>query len=153
MNDENRADCPRIEDISALFDGALTGGAAEKVKAHAAHCPLCNATLREFEAISTQLHTLRDTRSDVDLAALIGPRLAPRGPARPPRSRPRWGDLWQLVPGGLGAAGALAAGAYLGMLLLMGGGTALRPAAMTVFDAVPPGALCAGLPSCSPRGR
>ena len=55
-----------------------------------------------------------------------------------------WGDLWQLVPGGLAAAGAVGVGAYLGLLLVAGGGTALRPAAMTVFDAVPPGAVVRG---------
>lgn len=153
MNDEIAAGCPRIEDISALMDGELTGRAAEALRAHAAHCPLCAATLRDFAAVSTRLQTLRDTRCDVDLAALVGPRLPPRMPAGRRKPARPWGGLWQLVPGGLGAAGALAAGAYLGLLLVTGGGAALRPAGMTVFDAVPPGALCAGLPLCSPRGR
>jgi hypothetical protein len=40
---------------------------------------------------------------------------------------------------------------YLGLALLAGSGAALRPAGMTVFDAESAGALCAGLPSCSPR--
>ena len=153
MNDETPSDCPRIDDISALLDGMLTGRAGVEMKRHAANCPLCGAALRDFEALSTRLQTLRDTRSDIDLAALIGPRLGPRVPARRRKPVRQWGDLWQLVPGGLAAAGAVGVGAYLGLLLVAGGGTALRPAAMTVFDAVPPGALCAGLPSCSPRGR
>jgi hypothetical protein len=150
MNDETTAGCPRIEDISALIDGVVTGRAGDAVRAHAAHCPLCGKTLRDFAAMGTRLQALRDTRCDVDLAALVGPRLPARAPAAPKR---HWGDLWQLLPSGMGAAVALAVGAYLGLLLVAGGGTALRPAAMTVFDAVPPGALCAGLPSCSPRGR
>ena len=153
MNDETTSDCPRIDDISALLDGMLPGHAGEEMKRHAANCPLCGAALRDFEALGMRLQTLRDTRSDVDLAALIGPRLGPRVPARRKKPRRRWGDLWQLMPGGFGALAAVGAGAYLGLLLVAGGGTALRPAAMTVFDAVPPGALCAGLPACSPRGR
>ena len=103
--------------------------------------------------MSTRLQTLRDIRCDVDLAALVGPRLPARAPARRKRPVRDWGELWQLVPSGVGAAAALIAGAYLGVLLVAGGGTALRPAAMTVFDAVPPGSLCSGLSLCSPRGR
>ena len=153
MNDETTADCPRIEELSALIDGELKGRAGEAIRAHAAHCPLCGAALRDFMAMSAQLQVLREDRLGVDLAAIVGPRLPPRTPAhgkRPPR---RWGDLWQFAPGGLAGAGALAAGAYLGLMLVAGGGAALRPTAMTVFDAVPPGAVCAGLPLCSPRGR
>jgi anti-sigma factor RsiW len=153
MNDEITADCPRIEDISALMDGVLTGRAGDELKAHAARCPLCGAALREFTAMSAQLQVLREDRLDVDLAAIIGPRLPPRVPARKKRPLRLWGDLWQFAPGGLAGAVALGAGAYLGLMLVAGGGTALRPAAMTVFDAVPPGAVCAGLPLCSPRGR
>jgi anti-sigma factor RsiW len=152
MNDETTADCPRIEDISALMDGVLTGRAGEEMKAHASRCPLCGAALRDFTAMSAKLQVLREDRLDVDLAAIIGPRLPPRVPARKKRPFRLWGDLWQLAPGGLGAAAALGAGAYLGLMLVAGGGT-LRPAAMTVFDAMPPGAVCAGLPSCSPLGR
>jgi hypothetical protein len=43
------------------------------------------------------------------------------------------------------AAGVLTAGVYLS-LLLAGGTAAVRPAAMTLFDAARPGALCAGQP-------
>jgi len=153
MNDETTAACPRIEDISALIDGVLTGRAGDAMRAHAAHCPLCGPALRDFAAMGARLQALRDTRCDVDLAALVGPRLPARAPAPHKRPRRRLVELWQLLPSGVGAAAALGAGAYLGLLLVAGGGTALRPAAMAVFDAVPPGALCAGLPSCSPRGR
>lgn len=153
MKDATTARCPRIEEISALIDGELAGPAGEDLRAHAVHCPLCAPVLRDFTAMGAQLHALRDTQCDVDLAAIVGARLPPRTPARRKRPVRHWGDLWQLAPRGLGAAGALAAGAYLGLMLVAGSGAALRPAAMTVFDAVPPGAVCAGLPLCSPRGR
>lgn len=155
MNDETTADCPRIEDISALIDGELKGRAGAAMRSHAAHCPLCGAALRDFTAMRAQLQLLREDRLDVDLAAIVGSRLPPRGPAHKSRKwhlRP-WGDLWRFAPGGLAGAGALVAGAYLGLMLVAGGGAVLRPTAMTVFDAVPPGAVCAGLPRCSPRGR
>jgi len=152
MNDETTPACPRVDDLSALMDGVLTGSARDEIQAHAARCPLCGATLRDFGAMSTRLQALRDTRCDVDLAALVGPRLPPRVPAVRKRPMRHWSDVWQLAPRGLAAAGVLAAGAYLGMMLA-GGGAAVRPVAMTVFDAVPPGALCAGLPLCQPRGR
>jgi anti-sigma factor RsiW len=153
MDDVTTADCPRIEDISALIDGALPAAARDAMKAHAALCPLCGATLRDFTAMGAQLQVLREDRCDVDLAAIVGPRLPPRVPARKKRPVRLWGDLWQLAPRGLAGAAALGAGAYLGLVLVAGGGTALRPAAMSVFDAVPPGAVCAGLPLCSPRRR
>jgi anti-sigma factor RsiW len=153
MKDETTADCPRIEDISALMDGELKGRAGEDMKAHASRCPLCGAALREFTAMSGELQALREDRLDADLASIIGPRLPPRSPA--PRKRPSriWADLWPFVPGGIAGAAALGAGAYLGLLLVAGGATAPRAAAMSVFDSVPPGAVCAGLPLCSPRGR
>lgn len=152
MKDQAGAGCPRVEDISALLDGALTGRAGEEMRAHAVHCARCGAMLRDFAAMSTRLQALRDVRCDVDLAALVGPRLPPRVPATRRKPVRHWIDVRQLVPRGLAAAGVLVAGAYLGMMLA-GGGAALRPAAMTVFDAAPPGALCAGLPLCQPPGR
>ena len=154
MNQDTTAACPRIEDISALVDGELTVPAASQLRAHIAQCPLCTPVLSRFTAMGTQLRTLRETSCDVDLAAIVLPQLPPRAPV-PAKNRQRrgWGGLWQLAPGGLAGAGALAAGAYLGLMLVAGGGGALRPAAITVFDAVPPGAVCAGLPACSPGRR
>jgi anti-sigma factor RsiW len=152
MNDHAGTGCPRVEDISALIDGALTGSAGEEMRMHAAHCPLCGPMLRDFTAMSARLRTLRDVRCDVDMAALVLPHLPkPAAPRR--KTVPRWGGLWQFGPRALAGAGALGVGAYLGLLLVAGSGAALRPAAMSVFDGVPPGTLCAGLPFCSPRGR
>jgi anti-sigma factor RsiW len=152
MKDTTNGGCPRVEDVSALMDGALSGTAAEDVTAHIARCPLCGAMLRDFDAMRGRMQRLRDTRCDVDIASLVAPRLPPR--TRVARKRTRSpGDVWSFAPRGLAAAGALAAGAYLGLMLAGGGSVAVRPAAMTVFSATPPGALCAGMPVCTPRGR
>jgi hypothetical protein len=98
--------------------------------------------LRDFSGLRSAFSALGDSPASVDIAALIDKRLPPRVPLRPARERSRW--RWQLAPAGLAAAGVLATGAYLGMLL--GGGAAVsaaRPPAVAVFDAVPPGGLCA----------
>lgn len=155
MNDRH-CGCPRIEDISAFIDGALAGPAAGELTHHTQTCELCNATLHDLRQLREQLEPLRARQADVDIAALVMPQLRP-APAvprrRPARRAPAWASLWQLGPRALGGAAALGAGVYLGLALLAGGGAALRPAGMTVFDAEPAGALCAGLPSCSARGR
>jgi anti-sigma factor RsiW len=152
MNERKNTGCPRIEDLSALMDGVLAGGARREMTEHAASCPLCGAALRDFEAMRNRIHALQETRCDVDIASLIASRL-PRSGAYAPRGRAwRWPRVWQAAPRGLGAAAALAAGVYVG-LLLPGGALAPRPPAMAVFDAAPPGSLCAGLSVCSPRGR
>ena len=145
-------ECPRIEDISALIDGALTGRARDEVEQHAAACPACGAALRDFGAMRSRLQILHDTRCEADIAVLIANRLRPRAPARQRERGRKWDFAWQLAPRGLAAAGVLAAGVYLG-LLVAGGTTAVRPAAFAVFDPVPPGALCVGQPWCGPGGR
>jgi anti-sigma factor RsiW len=149
--------CPQLEDISALMDGELTHLAARELKLHAATCAVCGATLQQFSQLHGQLQPLRDRKADVDIASLVMPRLAAAPTARPtlrPRSTSSpWPSLWSFGPRALGGAAALGAGVYLGLMLLAGGGTVLRPAGMTAFDAEPVGSLCAGLPSCSARGR
>jgi len=152
MIDTTNAECPRVEDVSALMDGALSDSALNEVRAHVARCPLCGALLREFEAMGAGIQAMRDTRCDVDLASLVAPQLPPRTRAARKRTRSP-SDVWSFAPRGLAAAGALAVGAYLGLMLASGGSVAVRPAAMTVFSATPPGALCAGMPACTPRGR
>lgn len=155
MNDRS-CGCPRIEDISAFIDGALAQPAAGELTRHAQACPLCDAALEDLRQLHEQLQPLRARQADVDIAALVMPQLRPAAPVprrRPARRGPAWASLWHLGPPALGGAAALAAGVYLGLALLAGSGAALRPAGMTVFDAEPAGALCAGLPSCSGRGR
>lgn len=146
--------CPPVEDLSALVDGALPARDAQELARHAARCPACGATVEAFGRVRAQLRPLRARAPDVDIAALVLPRL-PRWPDRP-RARhaaPGWRDLWQFGPRALGGAAALGAGVYLGLALLAGSAGAVRPSGMTVFDAEPVGALCAGLPSCAARGR
>lgn len=151
MNDQAGADCPRTEDISALMDGELEGHASEVLRMHVAQCSVCQPVLLRFTAMREDLVALREIRSDVDIAALVLPQL-PEAPE--PKRRPRWSwpGLSQLGPRAIGGAAALGLGAWLGLTLVTGGGAAVRPA-MSVFYGEPPGAYCAGLPSCSSRGR
>lgn len=155
MNDSHRG-CPRIEDISAFIDGALAPPAAGELARHAQACAPCSATLHDLRQLHERLQPLRARQADVDIAALVMPHLRPAtAMPRRPRARevPGWASLWQFGPRALGGAAALGAGVYLGLALLAGSGAALRPVGMTAFDAEPAGALCAGLPSCSARGR
>ncbi len=154
MNDAIRPDCPRIADISALMDDALDGAARKGTIAHAAVCPLCGAALRDFTAMRQRLGALREVRCEADIAALIDDRLRPRQRGVRSAHKAVRDRLWQLAPRGLVAASVLAAGVYIGFMLAGGGAvTAMRPAALTVFDPVPPGALCVGQPWCGPGGR
>jgi anti-sigma factor RsiW len=153
MNDAMQPQCPRIDDISALIDDALAGPTRDEMTAHAAVCSVCGAMLRQFRATSAGLQELPEVRCEADVAALIEVRLAPRPPARAVR-KPTHGRVWHLAPRGLAAAGVLAAGVYFGLMLAGGGAvTVMRPAAVQIFDAVPPGALCAGQAWCGPGAR
>lgn len=145
-------DCPRTEAFSALIDGELGGRERDEITTHVAACPVCRAVLADFGELRTRMQPLARAAAGVDIAALIESRLPARDPATV--ARPRRGWRWQFAPAGLAAAGVLSTGAYLGALLA-GGTTAVaaRPAAMAVFDAIPPGGLCTGLPSCTQRGR
>ena len=151
MNDQAGADCPRTEDISAWMDGELGGHASDALRMHVAQCSACQPVLLRFTAMREDLQTLREIRSDIDIAALVLPQL-PKAPE--PRRRPgwRWPGLSQLGPRAVGGAAALGLGAWLGLTLVAGGGATVRPA-MSVFYGEPPGTYCAGLPSCSARGR
>jgi anti-sigma factor RsiW len=152
MNDRTTAGCPRTEAISALIDGELGESAAQDLRLHATHCVPCRSALLAYNGLRADLQALREIRCDVDIAALVLPQLPrPAAPWREP-ARPR-GSLWHIGPRALGGAAALGVGAYLGLMLVAGGGVALRPASMSVFSGEPPGAYCAGLPSCSARGR
>ena len=152
MNDRTPAACPHTEAISALIDGELGESAAQELRLHAAGCAPCGSALLAFTGMRADLQVLREIRSDVDIAALVLPQLhKPAAPRREPAHR--WGGLWHIGPRALGGAAALGVGAYLGLMLVAGGGVALRPASMSVFSGEPPGAYCAGLPSCSARGR
>ncbi len=154
MKDRLQPDCPRTEQLSALIDGELAGAPRDEIASHAAFCPLCGAMLRDLNELRGALRPLSEARSGVDLAPLIEQRLAARGQQRRPARGRNWWHGWQVLPSGLAAAGVLTAGVYLGALLAGGASvTALQPAAMALFDPVPPGGLCVGLQSCFPLGR
>ena len=147
--------CPRTEALSALMDGQLTERERSDLTAHARLCPVCGAMIEDFVRLREALQPLAHTRLDRDLSPLIDARLSAASGRPPmatagPRVRRRG---WQLAPAGLVAAGVFGVGVYLGALLA-GGAAAMpsRPAAMAVFDAVPPGALCIGV-SCVPGSR
>lgn len=151
INDQAGPGCPRTDDISSFVDGELDERASQALRMHVAQCTLCQPVLQSFSAMHVQLQALREVRSDVDIASLVLPRL-PRAPHAPGRRGWDWRGLLELGPRALGGAAALGLGAYLGLALVTGGGAAPRPA-MSVFQGEPAGAYCAGLPSCSARGR
>jgi anti-sigma factor RsiW len=151
MKRDSPHDCPRVEALSLLVDDEISGSARDEIEAHAAYCPLCGAMLRKFRDLRDALGGLEAPAPGVDIATLIDARLAPRTQSR--RARRRAGWRWQFAPAGLAAAGVLAMGAYLGMLLA--GGTTVntgRAPAVAVFSSVPPGGLCL-MPACYPRGK
>jgi len=145
MTSSRQPYCPRTEQLSALIDGELAPGTQEQVTSHAATCPLCGAMLRDLTDLHVALQPFAAARVGFDLAPLVEQRLAARRRRQQRGREPRW----RLVPSGLAAAGMLTVGVYLGALLAGGAGVAVaRPAAMAMFDPVPPGGICVGLQSC-----
>ncbi len=154
MNRQSQPECPRTLQLSALIDDELGDDPRAQIANHAASCPLCGAMLRDLSEQRAMLRSLAGECPGIDLVRSIGRRLEPRRSPRRPAAESRWWHRWRLAPSGLGAAGALALGLYFGALLAGGAGvTAMRPAAMAAFDAVPPGGICVGLQSCYAPGR
>ncbi len=153
MKHEQQPDCPRTEQLSALVDEELAREPREDIANHAASCPLCGAMLRDLTEQRSLLHSLAGTRAGVDLAPRIEQRLARRPAPRRKAPDGAWWRGWRLAPAGLAAASVLVTGIYSGALLTAGSAIASRPAAMAAFDAVPPGGICVGIPSCYSRGR
>ncbi|MCL4802399.1 MAG: zf-HC2 domain-containing protein [Burkholderiales bacterium] len=139
--------CPRMDGLSAYVDDALAPTERTALDAHLATCPVCGAALAELARLRQTFRDLPDEKLAFDLGAVVLGRLP--AALRPVAPRPRR-RLWQLAPVSLGAAAALATGLYLGALLSGAAGVVQPPrlAAMAVFDAVPPGAVCLGQPSC-----
>lgn len=142
--------CPRMNGLSAHIDRVLSLGERSELEAHLAACPICGATLAELHALRTTLRALPEEKLSFDMGALILGRLPP-----PTRTERFIKPLRRLAPLPLGAAAALAAGIYLGSLLLGAAGVSAPPrlAGMSLFDAVPPGALCASAPACYRKAR
>lgn len=151
---QQRPDCPRTEQLSALIDDELPARPRQEIEDHAGTCPLCGPMLRELTELRLALRPLGEAPARIDLVPFIEPRLAPR--ARRPHSKPdrSWWQGWQMLPSGLAAAGVLAGGVYLGALLAGGAAVSTtRFTTMAVFDPVPPGGICVGFQSCYPRGN
>ena len=153
MRPQQKSDCPRSTQISALIDDELAGNARDEIASHATACPLCGAMLRDMTELHLALRPLAATQLGVDLAPRVEQRISPRH--RPTRASPanRWWHGWQFAPSGLAAAGMLAVGVYIGALLAGGSAVAMQPIAMAAFDSIPPGSLCLGAASCYERGR
>jgi anti-sigma factor RsiW len=145
-------DCPRTEQLSALVDGELPVRPRREIESHAAVCPACGAMLRDLTELRLALRPLSEAPPGVDVTPLIEPHLASRGGRRHVQPRAPWWQVWQLLPPGLAAAVVLAAGAYLGALLVGGAAvSATQSTTMAVFDPIPPGGICAGVQSCFSR--
>lgn len=139
--------CPRMSSLSGYVDGALPREERVAFEAHLHACPVCGAALAELDALRATFRALPDARLPYDMAELIVSRLPAEAPDRVWRERR---SVRRLAPLTLGAAAALAGGIYLGGLLVGAASVASAPpvAALAVFDAVPPGALCTGDPAC-----
>ena len=148
--------CPSLEDLSACLDGELAPRQAADIRLHAAACPDCGAVLQQFGRLSANLQRLTHRTAETDISAIVLARLAaaPDAAAQRRRRPPLdWARLLGFGPQAMGGAVALGMGVYLGLTLLAGSGAALRPAGLSAFDAEPAAALCAGLPTCGPKGR
>lgn len=137
--------CPEHDDLSAYMDGVLAPAEGARLASHLANCPICRGYLNQLDALRHSLQALPSPALGFDLAARLEGRLN-AAPSRRRPARPFWAD-W--VPAGLSAAVALAAGVWLGSLLI-GGGVSVLPAMATMraFDPVPPGGLCAAPELC-----
>ena len=147
--------CPRIDEISALVDGALAEPARVAFDAHVAGCAICAPVLAEFRQLHTAFAALPDVTPNVDFAFLVDRRIAADIPKPKPKSKPQRWRWWQLAPATLGGALSLSLGVYLGGTLVLGSQVIAQPAAlqMAAFTANPPGALCPALQACNSMGR
>lgn len=132
--------CPEHDELSAYMDDMLPPGEGERLASHLPNCPICRQRLGELNALRLSLRELPSPVLGFDLAARLEGRLNAAHSRKQP-ARPSW-FVW--APGGLLAMMGLAAGVWLGSLLI--GGAAGMPSStltLRVFDPVPPGGLCA----------
>ena len=137
--------CPKHEQISAYVDNMLAPAELQQLRSHLAACPRCAQRLDELLGLRHALRGLPSPNLGFDLAANLESRIRRPVPQRPGRAFwTRWG-----APG-LAVALSVASGAWLGAMLMAGGGVvAPRVPAVRVFDPVPPGGLCAAAELCS----
>lgn len=136
----NPGRCPPDEALCELFDGEADTRAAA-LQRHVASCPRCEARLAAFGEVRQQLLPLKQSALEPGIAQAVLLRL-PREVPKPLRAGRPWVGV--RVAGGVAA---LAAGAVLGMSLVVGGAVADRTG-ISVFSAEPARQLCAGLPAC-----
>lgn len=132
-------------DLSAYLDAELTDAEHGRVATHLAACPRCAGRLAEFAALSTDFARLPRESLGTDLSGVIAGRLPSTAPSRLRAPRPGWRSL---LPLGIGASASVALGIAIGAALFSGGAALPRMTAMSVFDPIPPGGLCAGLNAC-----
>lgn len=136
--------CPKHEELSAFADDKMRPVERERFAGHLLACHVCRRRLDELNEMREGLRALPSPALGFDLAARLEGRLrAESVRRRPVRSFwPNW------APTGLTVVAALASGVWLGGLLI-GSAAGAPPATMArVFDAVPPGGLCAAVEVC-----
>ncbi len=147
------AHCPQHDTVSAYVDGELDPAERTTFAAHLQGCPTCSLLLRELRALHDEFQALPDLAPGFDLGALIDERLNERSKPRPASPMPH-----RLVPaalaGALATLGSLAGGFVLGLSIAVAPARLppATPAAMAVFDAVPPGGICLAAASCPTQG-
>jgi len=110
------ADClPFDDDLSALIDAELDDGRAAEVRAHVESCPHCTRRLEALSGVDLALGELPIPEVSEDLSRRLEARLAPAAPVvlRPRQSVRRARRGWRV-------AGALAAAAAVGLVVLLG---------------------------------
>lgn len=142
--------CPRQEDISAFADAMLAPAEQARFKRHLDACPACRERLDMLVALQAGLRELPSPPLGFDLAAQFEERLRTSAMRPGPRRR-AWPGWFGWGSAGVTVALSLAAGAWLGGLLIGGAAFAPSAGAARVFDPVPPGGLCAAPELCRIR--
>jgi anti-sigma factor RsiW len=139
--------CPRDDEISAFADEMLAPEARQQFALHLRGCAACSQRLETLSALRRDLHQLPSPTLGLDLAARLEQQLRQR-PVRGRPQSPRWPWLGWSGPG-VAAVCSIAAGVWLGGMLV-GGTVAVAPptAMLRVLGPVPPGSLCAAPELC-----
>lgn len=135
--------CPRNEDVSAYIDDMMTAGERRRFMRHLDACPPCQVRRDALIALQARLRGLPSPSLGFDLAAQFEERMRTGAVRiRPVRRWFNWGSA------GAAVALSLAAGVWLGSLLIGSAVAVPSTGAARVFDPVPPGGLCAAQELC-----
>ncbi|MCC7146224.1 MAG: hypothetical protein IT443_07235 [Phycisphaeraceae bacterium] len=69
--------CPTTEAWAAWLDGAVPSPGREELAQHAAHCPLCQATLQSLRQVDSSLARLRPQPVPADVLMRVRQSLSP----------------------------------------------------------------------------